>query len=442
MLINLLSRNLQSMQDDTTPEGWKYILNNATSSEKALCELLFKPKGGFLCRTISRLFLFSLLLLSAGTNVQAQVRQAYSVHAGIGGVSDPVMIQGALCRNSISALQPVGTFISTFTSRNYAGFFKAESTDSLFRLHIVINDPSGGVLDLQEMLWASYPDYNGHAFSDFQWLSTGPLDPLLTTNLSVTASGVCSIPDINLADGDLTGTVRERFSARVGGKDVTIFLTLVVDIDPDSVNEPGIKVTDPELNWDTGCYEQIVTLENRHPTADAVGVRLTISELNDWVVHNATGTNSVGDYLIEFKALIPHQTSLDMLVQYLSDTEWQFNETPQFDAEFIWQTRPDEIRGVTVQITYIEVRSNGEVDLEFLTQAGRTYAVQYCSDLVVGDWNTVVPYIQNQRDPAAFDSSKIFQMYWTDRGVPTTESHPSSVKKRYYRVVEIYEEVD
>jgi hypothetical protein len=60
--------------------------------------------------------------------------------------------------------------------------------------------------------------------------------------------------------------------------------------------------------------------------------------------------------------------------------------------------------------------------LEFSTIAGRTYYIQYSSDL--NDWQTA-------QQPVAGNGSRV---QWIDNGQPKTQSAPNETLHRFYRL--------
>jgi len=68
---------------------------------------------------------------------------------------------------------------------------------------------------------------------------------------------------------------------------------------------------------------------------------------------------------------------------------------------------------------------DGRFLIEFSAVAGRTYGVQYSSDMTV--WKTVIPTIVAPAN----------HVLWYDDGPPKTESMPLNVGSRFYRIFEL-----
>ena len=114
--------------------------------------------------------------------------------------------------------------------------------------------------------------------------------------------------------------------------------------------------------------------------------------------------------------------SVSFLIEY-----YRANRNTNFQAAFLVQ----EIMPVSPTVTGTELALNstnlinGRVLIEFTATPGRTYAVQYSSNLLF--WATVVPSIVAPAN----------RVQWYDDGPPKTESKPFTVGSRFYRVIEL-----
>jgi hypothetical protein len=82
-------------------------------------------------------------------------------------------------------------------------------------------------------------------------------------------------------------------------------------------------------------------------------------------------------------------------------------------------------RLVSEKVPCDEIRylAGGDVTLEFETELGLYYQVQWCADLNEGAW-------QNAGDPVPGTGDPVT---WTDNGT-ATDQHPGDVARRYYRI--------
>lgn len=85
----------------------------------------------------------------------------------------------------------------------------------------------------------------------------------------------------------------------------------------------------------------------------------------------------------------------------------------------------EPVLGDSVPIDKAVMLPEGNFLLEFFAARGRTYYVQYTSNIAAPDWKTA--------EPAITGSCNLIQ--WIDNGPPTTESAPSTVNVRFYRVI-------
>ncbi len=79
---------------------------------------------------------------------------------------------------------------------------------------------------------------------------------------------------------------------------------------------------------------------------------------------------------------------------------------------------------IPLLIRRVETLTNGWVRLEFDAIPGRTYGIEYSSDLAT--WQPVTPLV----------IANASRMQWTDSGPPLTSSPPTA-GTRFYRVVRL-----
>jgi copper(I)-binding protein len=179
------------------------------------------------------------------------------------------------------------------------------------------------------------------------------------------------------------------------------------------------------LNPQTGFFEQTVQFYN-NSTNTIAAVRLLILGLpNDVQVYNASGFTNGIPYLQYNFPLAPAAT-VSFLVEY-----YRANRDTNFQPAFVDQ----ETTQVSATATGTVLAINSDVQLgtsrfliEFSTTPGRSYAVQYKSDLTTNTtWKTAVPVIIAPAN----------RVQWYDDGPPKTESEPTSTTNRFYRVIEL-----
>ena len=176
------------------------------------------------------------------------------------------------------------------------------------------------------------------------------------------------------------------------------------------------------LNPQTGLFEQTVQLYNNSLNTNAA-VRLLILSLPDDVqVYNASGFTNGVPYLQYNLPLAPAAT-VSFLVEY-----YRANRQPIPQPTFIAQGTTlvsVTITGAVLAINRDVQLGSGRFLIEFSASQGRSYAVQYSSDLV--NWKTAIPII----------TAPANRVQWYDDGPPKTESKPTTIGSRFYRVIEL-----
>jgi hypothetical protein len=179
-----------------------------------------------------------------------------------------------------------------------------------------------------------------------------------------------------------------------------------------------------EPNLQTGLFEQIVSVSN--PGSDAIaGVRLFIRNLtndaagNLILVYNATSqTNGVP--VVDYGPL-PAGASVDLTIEfYVSDRNTR--PTPSYE---IIAAPPCDIFLFNPTVLTVDPKRvvDGKFFAEFNSIAGRTYFVQYSSDMT--NWVSSLP-------PVIGTGSRV---QWIDNGPPRTRTKPESEPMRFYRVL-------
>lgn len=190
------------------------------------------------------------------------------------------------------------------------------------------------------------------------------------------------------------------------------------------------------LNRQTGLFEQRVRVLN--PSSQTVqGIRLLLGQplpqgVQWWnatdlefgwpyAQHNApVNPGDSVEFLLEF--YLPDR----LLVHSLTNQTGTFN--PGYYAQVVPPTEPQEPAGTVLSPGPLRYAlTNGNFLIEFSTQAGRLYYIQYTDELAGPE-----PVWRTARPPVSGNGTRL---QWIDAGPPKTHSRPATVPQRFYRVV-------
>jgi hypothetical protein len=175
------------------------------------------------------------------------------------------------------------------------------------------------------------------------------------------------------------------------------------------------------LNPQTGLFEQTVQLYNNSLNT-ITAVRLLILSLpNDVQVYNASGFTNGIPY-VQYNLPLAPAVTVGFLIEY-----YRANRNANFQPTFfVQETTPLSVTptGIVLSINSTNVLA-GRLLIEFTATPGRSYAVQYSTNLT--NWKTAVPIIIAPAN----------RVQWYDDGPPKTESNPTNTGSRFYRVVEL-----
>jgi hypothetical protein len=191
-------------------------------------------------------------------------------------------------------------------------------------------------------------------------------------------------------------------------------------------------VTSPMvLNRQTGLFEQSMRLRNTGGTTVNIsrvyvlGLPGTNSLYNRNGVGAPSGSTNVAPFVQNNLPLAPGSNVVFLLEYYLPDLKPVTNHTLR--AEEVASSPPPGLPAGAQPVPLQGGRdplqlANGRFLIEWPAIVGRTYIVQYSSDMT--DWKTVVPSI------VAAGTA----VQWLDDGPPKTETKPNQAGSRFYRV--------
>jgi hypothetical protein len=185
-----------------------------------------------------------------------------------------------------------------------------------------------------------------------------------------------------------------------------------------------VSATSPiTLNPQTGLFEQTVQLTNNGTNA-VNGLRLRILNLpTDVQVYNASGSAN-GTPFVQYELPLAGGATVDLLIEYYRANR-QAIPPPGFVVEVTSPVAVTET-GPVLQIDRNVPLAGGRFLIEFSATPGRRYAVQYSTDNMQ-TWKTANPII----------TAPANRVQWYDDGPPKTESKPTSIGSRFYRVMEL-----
>jgi uncharacterized repeat protein (TIGR01451 family) len=255
------------------------------------------------------------------------------------------------------------------------------------------------------------------------------------TNSLVTWPVVRALP----AGGSTNYTL--TVNAPYAGTFTNVASALAVTFDPNPTNNSGVSpasrastvVAPPELsaiggtpalNFQTGLFEERVTVTNRGAVT-VLGFRLFVAGLTNGVVlYNASGTTN-GVPFVNYNFPLDPSNAATLTLEFYNPTRKAFTHTMWVEA-----MTPSDInlastnRSVAITRVFTDTRDEQmRFVIEFNSVPGKTYTVIYSSDLLT--WKVATPSIK-----AAANVTQ-----WYDDGPPKTESKPGSVPSRNYRVI-------
>jgi hypothetical protein len=180
----------------------------------------------------------------------------------------------------------------------------------------------------------------------------------------------------------------------------------------------------PVLSRLTGLYEQKITVTNIAARAIA-GFNLSIHGLREGVnLYNGTSTGAGGGTIAWHRPMQAGE-SVALVLEYFAMPRGTV-PTPVIAASVatpgIQSAAEVPATAPPFEINRFVKQSDGSMVIEFNSEPGKHYRMQYSADSV--NWKSCPVSIQA-------GGTKV---QWIDRGPPWTECAPSSVPRRFYRV--------
>jgi hypothetical protein len=186
-----------------------------------------------------------------------------------------------------------------------------------------------------------------------------------------------------------------------------------------STNLLVFAVSPITLNPQTGLFEQTVSLTNGSSSV-IPATRLLIRTLPvDVRVYNATGSAG-GTPFVQYNQPLAAGGTVDFQIEYYRMSRQQIPQ-PAFVAQ---ETTASSLAasGPFIKINRSVQLPSGRFLIEFTAVRGRRYLVQYSSDRQ--HWKNARPVITAPSN----------RVQWYDDGPPKTDSKPTSLGSRFYRV--------
>jgi hypothetical protein len=101
--------------------------------------------------------------------------------------------------------------------------------------------------------------------------------------------------------------------------------------------------------------------------------------------------------------------------------------SPLFSVATALAIDPPLTGGKALAIDVVRRTEAGGILIEFSSEPGRFYQIQYSTDMV--NWNDAIPIVRAAGT----------RVFWHDLGPPKTSSPPAEDKSRWYRVISVAE---
>ncbi|PAW86517.1 MAG: hypothetical protein B9S33_07975 [Pedosphaera sp. Tous-C6FEB] len=190
------------------------------------------------------------------------------------------------------------------------------------------------------------------------------------------------------------------------------------------------SLADYSLRAQTGATEEALPIFNPAGSVTALTfLRISFFDLgNDSLGNpirliNATGTNNGVPFVLIPTAIVPAGSFPLHVEYYVSDRVTKPN--PRLVVEVVTGGFPATPAGTVLSLDRVQFHE-GRFKLDFASQAGKTYYIQYSSS-VAGPYETSFPGIVGTGG----------NLQWVDTGPPRTTSLPTSTGSRFYRLLQV-----
>lgn len=189
---------------------------------------------------------------------------------------------------------------------------------------------------------------------------------------------------------------------------------------------PLVTVNTPEttLNRQTGLREQSLRIAN-DTTATVPATRLLIRGLSPGMtVANASSNIANDTWVVLIQRPMSPFSSFELVLEYASADRQSASFTPEITVEVVLEPPPDDAPEAAGSFALERVMRlpEGNLLLEFSSEPGRHYAIEYSDDGT--RWKSSPAVV-----PGAGSRTQ-----WIDRGPPRTTSPPATQSSRFYRV--------
>lgn len=416
LLLTQRGATVNSVVTDTeTVQSYTLIARNAIGETRR--EVSFRVGNPPLIRS----FTAQPLLVNIGDPVTLAWDVFRADHLDLGGTGDVSSLNG------IKLIPGTAPFTSyQLSAGNIFGTTDAVVAVEVNRPPVALPLPgftanaAGDPMEVETAAAFSDPDENDH----FTWSLTGNSLPGLFTSVAIDpATGKLTASFTDYLDGESLLTIR---GTDRNGLHAESTLLVTLPRVPDPALQFGGEVT---VNRQSGLFEQSLKITNSGARAIG-GFRIEIRGLPEgFSVRGAEAPAAGEPWVLVFHQPVAAGAAVEVKIEYFSTRRGGADLSPQIAVIQIAQ--PGAVaapEGRMFQIDRMLRLEDGSMLLEWDATPGRRYGVEYANGDTM-EW---------KRSPVIVTAATA-RLQWIDQGPPKTESHPSTVPMRFYRVVELDE---